>query len=580
MTLATLTDKTDSRRLFVLGCSQTKLNGTGSMPAIARYDGPMFRVLRSFLRERPWPEPLSVAVLSAEHGLIGGLSGIEYYNQRLTSEKAQELRPEVTRELKRLLAQHQGADLFMGRDYLEAIDLDGLGERAKHVNFIEGGIGQKLHQLRQQLHALPIHEKPSISPLPDWDRPLYFLPDWDDFLDVDYDFEHDQLSSPSRKNRNEAHGIELMRPDRLCDGVLVSLAQNTGTKGLLRRVKAPTRDSLSPRSVRENFNLAADQWAFADCGAFSYSNEDRPTITVEQAVAVYDLYGFDLGASVDHIPLEKIRKNGKRQELSLEARRQRVELTRENAEKFLALARKRKARFTPVGIVQGLDAEDFARQIPDYADMGYRHIALGGLVPRSDADILEVVEQVEKQFKRLNHRPWLHLMGIFRPKLQQHFRRLGVDSFDSATYFRKAWLRSDQNYLGTDGQWYAAIRVPPSYDGRTAKRLLQSGKPEKKIQHLERVARDALRAFASRRVSLDACLEAVMKYDKLLDRGESTETRLRQAYRRTLQERPWEKCHCRLCKDLGIEMLVFRGLNRNKRRGAHNTWRLFLHITE
>ena len=53
----------------------------------------------------------------------------------------------------------------------------------------------------------------------------------------------------------------------------------------------------------------------------------------------------------------------------------------------------------------------------------------------------------------LHERPWIHLFGIYRPRLQELFRHLKVDSFDSASYFRKAWLRSDQNYLASNGQW-------------------------------------------------------------------------------------------------------------------------------
>jgi hypothetical protein len=307
-------------------------------------------------------------------------------------------------------------------------------------------------------------------------------------------------------------------------------------------------------------------------------NEAEPTISVEQAVAIYDLYGFDLGASVDHIPLKEVRREGKRISLSEDERRQRIELTRRNAYDFLCHAQAQRASFLPVGVVQGLDASDFARQISDYFDMGYRHLALGGLVPRSDAQVSEIVGQVSRALARLPNRPWLHLMGIFRPKLQTDFRRFGVDSFDSATYFRKAWLRSDQNYLGVDGQWYAAIRVPPTYDPRTWKRLNASGEIPHVIRRLEGEALASLRAYDQGGLSVDACLAAISAYDRLLARAKDEEARLIKAYRRTLEKRPWKACTCRFCRQHGIEVLVFRGANRNKRRGAHNTQMLFSRI--
>jgi len=41
---------------------------------------------------------------------------------------------------------------------------------------------------------------------------------------------------------------------------------------------------------------------------------------------------------------------------------------------------------------------------------------------------------------------------------------------------------------------------------------------------------------------------------------------------RTLEDRPWEKCPCDICKRWGIEIVIFRGNNRNRRRGFHNTY--------
>jgi len=79
------------KQLVVLGCSATKVVTQGSLPAINLYDGPTFRVLRSFLRDYYWPQSLSVAVLSAKYGIIGGLSHITTYDQRMTSDRAAEL---------------------------------------------------------------------------------------------------------------------------------------------------------------------------------------------------------------------------------------------------------------------------------------------------------------------------------------------------------------------------------------------------------------------------------------------------------------------------------------------------------
>ena len=440
---------------------------------------------------------------------------------------------------------------------------------------MDGPIGVKLSRLHDLLRSLEPKPRAWPKALTTGDRPLYFLPDWDDFLDVEYNFTKDQFSATERSNRHEEHSITLMRPHRLCDGVLVSLAQNLGSKGLLKRMAFSDEESLAPRSVREHFSLRTDQWAFGDCGAFSYVGEDVPTISVEQAVSLYDLYDFDLGASVDHIPVAEIPTPKGRRPLSEYERRARVRLTNENADRFIRIHRERNSRFIPVGVVQGVGPRSYAKQIGEYVDMGYEHLAIGGLVPRSDAEILDIATAVHEEVRRLRSKPWIHLLGIFRPSLQPHFRELGIGSFDSATYFRKAWLRSDQNYLGADGRWYAAIRVPPLSDPRTKMRLKASGARDSRLQRLEQQALSMLRSFDRGKVSIDKALGAVIEYDRLLQRAELLDKALLTAYRRTLEARPWRKCPCPMCTSLGIEILIFRGCNRNKRRGAHNTLMLY-----
>src|SRR4051794_13865258 len=88
------------KQLLVLGCSAVKRKSESSLPAISLYDGPTFRVLRSFLREFRWPSKLSVAVVSAKYGIIGSLSPISTYDQRMTRERAAELNGAISSTLR------------------------------------------------------------------------------------------------------------------------------------------------------------------------------------------------------------------------------------------------------------------------------------------------------------------------------------------------------------------------------------------------------------------------------------------------------------------------------------------------
>ena len=566
------------KRLLIVGCAGTKRDSVGPLPALDRYDGPAYRVIRKFLRDYQWPEDLSIAVLSAEHGLFGVLKGIENYNKRMDPTTARARASECSTTLGKWAPSHRSVHVSLGKDYMPAIQ-PGLEALDLERQVFAGPIGQKLSQIKSFLRDTSSPRRVKADMEGGTGRYRYFLPDWDDLLDPKFDFVGDSFSGASRARRKDKHCCVLMKPHRMSDGILLSLAQQGIQKGPLRRLEGTEPDALSRPPLRTHFGLSNDQYLFGDCGAFSYVNEKEPTISAEQAVALYESYGFDFGASVDHIPVSVISRSGERVGLSERERHERVETTRENAQLFIESARQRKVGFNPVGTIQALAPEGYAQSVRDYYDLGYRHLAIGGLVPQGDKEIEETIKAVIQAADELAERPWIHLFGIYRPKLQPLFRKLRVDSFDSATYFRKAWLRSDQNYLAADGSWYAAIRVPMTRDPRTLKRLTRLGADVEKLETEERHALDLLCKYDRDEATIDDVLDAVLSYDAHLARSSETGS-MRERYRRTLAERPWRKCSCSFCDNSdGIHMLIFRGANRNKRRGAHNTLMLYGEVT-
>ena len=74
-----------TRRLLVLACSATKRPDAGHMPARLRYDGPLWRTLRSV---EPNGVHTRVAVLSAHYGFRDAETPIAYYDARLTPDLA------------------------------------------------------------------------------------------------------------------------------------------------------------------------------------------------------------------------------------------------------------------------------------------------------------------------------------------------------------------------------------------------------------------------------------------------------------------------------------------------------------
>uniref|UniRef100_A0A7C1FSA0 DUF6884 domain-containing protein n=1 Tax=Thermomicrobium roseum TaxID=500 RepID=A0A7C1FSA0_THERO len=551
--------------LLLLSCSASKRDDTGELPALLRYDGPLYQDLRRFVRENGWPPKLHIGIFSARYGLIGALAPIPAYDQRLTPERAAELLPSTQETLTRWRTFARHVTVVAGRDYAQILTSALAHAGFEAVSLLPGGIGEKRAQMRAALAVLGGGVTARRDPA-DCAPRTYFLPDWEDFVDPHYDFERDQYSAPATE-RNRVHASALAG-ERICDGILVSLAQRLTHKGLLRRVNRAHPGTTAPEDLRRVYALSEDQLLFGDCGAFSYIQEPEPPLSVAEAAFLYHIYDFDLGASVDHIPAP---------DLPMEERRRRTELTLVLAESFLREAR-RYGSFIPVGVAHGIDADDYVRSVLALIEMGYRHIGVGGLVFRTDHEVAQIVQAISRVRSQHRKSVWLHLFGIFRPKLQRLFAELDIQSFDSASYFRKAWLRSDQNYLGVNGNWYAAIRVPASRDGRNQRKLERAGVPRERIQELEQAALTALARYGRREIGLEETLDTVLEYDSLIDREDIAKRDIRALYQRTLLERPWEQCGCRICRELGIDVVIFRGAERNRRRGVHNTLQLYRRV--
>jgi hypothetical protein len=148
--------------LLILSCSQRKASETGRVPAIDRYDGPVFRVLRRYLREGS-PGALTVLILSAKYGLIESSRRIPTYDCRMSPVRARELRPRVLAALRGLLASRYWDEIGVctGKHYRSALDgfLPLLPEGSQ-VDFLSGGQGPRLTRLRAWLRgAAPLRTK-------------------------------------------------------------------------------------------------------------------------------------------------------------------------------------------------------------------------------------------------------------------------------------------------------------------------------------------------------------------------------------------------------------------------------------
>lgn len=77
------------RRLLILACSATKRDGETYMPAIDRYDGPLWRTLRAADPDRCLAR---VAFVSARLGFRRAETPIKLYDTRMTAEIAERMK--------------------------------------------------------------------------------------------------------------------------------------------------------------------------------------------------------------------------------------------------------------------------------------------------------------------------------------------------------------------------------------------------------------------------------------------------------------------------------------------------------
>lgn len=393
----------------------------------------------------------------------------------------------------------------------------------------------------------------------------YFLPDWDDRVDPRFDFEFD-LSAVGRDPwRDDVYAHEFFGDEPCYDGILVSRAalEQSGTK----------RDKVNRIGLRGYLRLPKRFEVMGDCGAFGYVNEPKPIYETAEVLEFYQRVGVNYGVSVDHIIFPAFPHQ----------RDFRYNLTIDNGIEFIERHRAGGYLFTPVGAVQGWDVSSYSEAAKRLAAAGYDMLAVGGLVRSRTDEILAVATGVAAA---VGPKVRLHLLGVARDEIIPDLAQLGIFSFDSASPMRTSWMSASKNYLAGN-TYYTAIRIPhakPETPGVRGDNILSrsdSSTPYSQKLTLEKAALDAIRSYSKHEVPLEHAIGSIEAYDyeqvRSSESAGSHVTRM-QNYRRTLKDRPWTKCDCRVCTTVGVEVVIFRGNNRNRRRGFHNVRDFYLNL--
>ena len=386
-------------------------------------------------------------------------------------------------------------------------------------------------------------------------------------VDPTFDFRSETRAEWRVRQRDDLYPHEIFHKPPY-DGILVSKSMVDGNDSTGSRYSLAQRMRFWRNGVREFFRFESSNdtlQTMGDCGAFSYVREEIPPVTPEEVIDFYEACDFDFGISVDHVIMGYQSKAEDRKEdaKTNEEWARRQEITLDLADEFLRRCQTRRVRFTPLGVAQGWSPESYAFSVVRLQKMGYRRVALGGMVPLKTPAIIECLEQINET---RDPETRLHLLGVARLEHVAQFQNLGVTSFDTTSPLRQAFKDGKDNYY-TPNRTYIAIRVPQSEGNPKILARIRSGELQQdQIRHLENLCLTGLNEYDCGRMALDEVLEHLLAYERI---HHPKEIRLT-AYREVLKDRPWASCRCSICEKIGIHVMIFRGAERNKRRGFHN----------
>ncbi len=402
----------------------------------------------------------------------------------------------------------------------------------------------------------------------------YFLPDSQDLVDPSFDFERETRSIDRMRQRDDQYAHEVFSTPAY-DGVLVSKGiVDGGGAGATTRYTIAQRQRLLRLGAREFFRLEGEHSktmpVMGDCGAFTYFREKTPPFTVDAVLDFYTNCEFDLGISVDHVILDfdarwddPSIKGGPPAEWV-----ERQQLTLELADEFLTKHRKAKLRFEPLGVAQGWSPASYAHSVEVLQKIGYEYIAVGGMVPLRTPQVMASLERIAGVRRPATK---LHLLGITRLENVERFQEYGVASLDSTSPLRQAFKDDKDNYYTLD-RTYTAIRIPQIDANPSLLRRIKSGAIRQEVARKHELASlKAMREFDAGRLSVSDTVDVLRAYELVFD----SEHDHSDVYREVLEARPWAQCACDVCKSLSYHVILFRGAERNRRRGFHNIWTFY-----
>lgn len=389
---------------------------------------------------------------------------------------------------------------------------------------------------------------------------IFYLADSLDTVDADYDFVGEKRRTLNRQAQDVyAHELFTEPP---YDGILISRAKIEGKHS---RFSPGQRYRLLRNGIHAFLRVPDDFPTMIDCGAYSHLGSTVLQYDVEDCVDFYSQCQFGAGVSPDCVILELNPSwdDPRRTPASVLGR---AEATHDAARRFLRACRAAGMPFDPVGVVQAWSPQSATKYAKGLVESGYTWIGLGGLAHRRTDEIYDVLCEVRSA---IPEEVRLHLFGFNRIDQLDDFSGLGISSIDSSAPLLKAVKDDRHNYFCSRGAHHLAIKITSRHEGRVRNQVASGAIDQDIYAALEEGALEAFRECACGRLPVERALDRLRDYHEFAFPNEEFPA---VAYCRILREQPWKECECEVCKEIGPEIVLLRGINRNKRRAFHNSF--------
>ncbi len=143
------------RKIIITSCSQRKKISENLLPAIERYDGPNFCLLRKYIKQSP--NDLDIYILSAKFGLLFHKTEIPYYEQRLSKKQFSDLSSLAVTQVNQVFRKSKKQkEIFinLGSLYLETFEC-AINKISKHnsITYAKGSSGKRLAEMYNWLYG-------------------------------------------------------------------------------------------------------------------------------------------------------------------------------------------------------------------------------------------------------------------------------------------------------------------------------------------------------------------------------------------------------------------------------------------